>query len=291
MLESLQGDDAEAPLGLAQLISAIEAEERIQWLEEDEATSSDVLGSDPLFPLPANPEQREIIRTLSRDSGVVVQGPPGTGKTHTIANLVSALLAQGQRVLVTSQKPQALRVLREKMPPDIQALCISMTDVARGGSKELNESVTALSDKFNHFSRDIHEQRVKTLQERRETSRKLISQLKEQIRLSREKEMEVHTYISEGYSGKRSDVAEKVRETEELFTWFPVPLAVDAPTTPPLNSAELQELLSLLRQETPVRNARAKQILPTMEKNWQKLKKRRGRPFLKNYRESSETHF
>jgi very-short-patch-repair endonuclease len=265
MLESLQGDDAEAPLGLAQLISAIEAEERIQWLEEDEATSSDVLGSDPLFPLPANPEQREIIRTLSRDSGVVVQGPPGTGKTHTIANLVSALLAQGQRVLVTSQKPQALRVLREKMPPDIQALCISMTDVARGGSKELNESVTALSDKFNHFSRDIHEQRVKTLQERRETSRKLISQLKEQIRLSREKEMEVHTYISEGYSGKRSDVAEKVRETEELFTWFPVPLAVDAPTTPPLNSAELQELLSLLRQETPVRNARAKQILPTME--------------------------
>jgi len=265
MLESLQGEDAVAPLGLAQLISAIEAEERIQWLEEDEATSSDVLGSDPLFPLPANPEQREIIKTLSRDSGVVVQGPPGTGKTHTIANLVSALLAQGQRVLVTSQKPQALRVLREKMPLDIQALCISMTDVARGGSKELNESVTSLSDKFNHFSRDIHEQRVRTLQERRDTTRKLISQLKEQIRLSREKEMEVHTFVAEGYSGKRSDVAEKVHDMEEQFAWFPLPLAVDAPTEPPLNTAELQELLSLLRQETPQRVARSKQVLPKME--------------------------
>jgi very-short-patch-repair endonuclease len=265
MLESLQGEDAVAPLGLAQLISAIEAEERIQWLEEDDATSSEVLGEDPLFPLPANPEQREIIKTLSRDSGVVVQGPPGTGKTHTIANLVSALLAQGQRVLVTSQKPQALRVLREKMPPDVQALCISMTDVARGGSKELNESVTSLSDKFNHFSRDIHEQRVRTLQERRNATRMLISQLKEQIRSSRESEMEVHTFVAEGYSGKRSAVAERVNESEQHFDWFPLPLSSDAPVNPPLNSADLQELLGHLRQETPTRAARAKQTLPTME--------------------------
>ena len=265
MLESLQGEDAVAPLGLAQLISAIEAEERIQWLEEDDATSSDVLGEDPLFPLPANPEQLEIIQKLSRDSGVVVQGPPGTGKTHTIANLVSALLAQGQRVLVTSQKPQALRVLREKMPTEVQALCISMTDVARGGSKELNESVTSLSDRFNHFSRDIHEQRVRTLQERRDMTRKLISQLKEQIRLSRESEIEVHTLIAEGFSGKRSDVAEKVHELEEQFAWFPLPLAVDAPIKPSLSTAELQEFLSLLRQETPLRIARAKQVLPKME--------------------------
>lgn len=39
----------------------------------------------------------------NHDSGVVVEGPPGTGKTHTIANLVSALLARGQRILVTSE--------------------------------------------------------------------------------------------------------------------------------------------------------------------------------------------
>ena len=38
-----------------------------------------------------------------------MQGPPGTGKTHTIANLVSAYLAEGKRILVTSQKDQALR--------------------------------------------------------------------------------------------------------------------------------------------------------------------------------------
>src|SRR4030095_5501658 len=63
----------------------------------------------PLFPLPANPEQMRIMDRLRANNGVVVQGPPGTGKTHTIANLMSALLAEGQRVLVNSPKGQALR--------------------------------------------------------------------------------------------------------------------------------------------------------------------------------------
>ena len=49
------------------------------------------------FPLPANEEQKKIIRTLDMQAGVLVQGPPGTGKSHTIANLISHLLVTGQR--------------------------------------------------------------------------------------------------------------------------------------------------------------------------------------------------
>jgi len=55
---------------------------------------------DIYFPLPANEEQRRIIRSLERQKGVLVQGPPGTGKSHTIANLICHLLATGKRVLV-----------------------------------------------------------------------------------------------------------------------------------------------------------------------------------------------
>src|SRR5699024_8658039 len=43
------------------------------------------LAEDPLFPLPANDQQRDVVRRLGEDSGVVVEGPPGTGKTYTIA--------------------------------------------------------------------------------------------------------------------------------------------------------------------------------------------------------------
>ena len=70
-----------------------------------------------LFPLQFNDEQRQIVDRLSQQSGVVVQGPPGTGKSHTIANLVCHLLATGNRVLVTSHAPRALRILKDKIPP------------------------------------------------------------------------------------------------------------------------------------------------------------------------------
>ena len=69
-----------------------------------------------LMPLPTNPEQEQVARRLAEHRGVTVQGPPGTGKTHTIANLVSHLVGHGKTVLVTSQKEQALSVVRGQNP-------------------------------------------------------------------------------------------------------------------------------------------------------------------------------
>lgn len=92
MINLAESGDEKTPLGLAQLVTAIEADERVEWLQSTDATAPRELADDPLFPLPANAEQATIIDQLGSDSGVVVEGPPGTGKTHTIANLVSALL-------------------------------------------------------------------------------------------------------------------------------------------------------------------------------------------------------
>ncbi|WP_309057871.1 AAA family ATPase, partial [Streptomyces sp.] len=107
---------AVAPLGLAQLLYQLEAEDRRAWGTTGGRDVPPALGPDPLFPLLSNEAQREVLRRLQTDTGVVVQGPPGTGKTHTIANLVCALLADGKRVLVTSEKGQALKVLRQQLP-------------------------------------------------------------------------------------------------------------------------------------------------------------------------------
>ncbi|MGH9857614.1 MAG: AAA domain-containing protein, partial [Acidobacteriota bacterium] len=78
------------------------------------------------FPMPSNEEQRQIIEKLRSTSGVLVQGPPGTGKSHTIANLICHLLANGQRVLVTAKTPRALQVLQDKLPQPLQPLCINL---------------------------------------------------------------------------------------------------------------------------------------------------------------------
>jgi hypothetical protein len=76
-----------------------------------EETSNTILpGNEPegiLFSKPWNREQLRIAERLDRYGGVLVQGPPGTGKTHTIANLIGHLLAQGKTVLVTAHTVNA----------------------------------------------------------------------------------------------------------------------------------------------------------------------------------------
>jgi len=104
---------------------------------------------DILFTKETNNEQIEIIKSLYSHRAVVAQGPPGTGKTHTIANLLGHFLAEGKNVLITSQTKKALDVLKEKIPTDIQDLCISMLD---DDSNDLGNSVESISEKLGYLN-------------------------------------------------------------------------------------------------------------------------------------------
>jgi very-short-patch-repair endonuclease len=259
MLAALRGPRAKAPLGLAQLVTSMEAPERLAWLEAEGATAGELLGADPLFPLPANPEQMRIMERLRGNNGVVVQGPPGTGKTHTIANLVSALLAQGQRVLVTSQKAQALRVLRDKLPAEVAKLCVSVTDLDRGGSAELEASVKAMSNRYAGYDPAAHETEVERSREHRDELRQRVDALTDHVRALREAETVHHPAVAPGYEGTLGEIARRLRAEGEHHGWMPVPLAPGAGETPPLSAAEAVELLRLLAEETPARAARVHQ--------------------------------
>ncbi len=249
------------PLGLAQLVEAIEPADRVSWLDKA-GTSSSLLADDPLFPLPANQEQRDIIDRLAGDSGVVVEGPPGTGKTHTIANLVSALLARGQRVLVTSEKAQALRVLRDKLPPELQELCVSVTDAGRGGSAELNRSVSEIATRKAQFDPRRTAARIDEVAQRRETALSRRAMLTERIRQARASETLAHADVAPGYSGTPAEIVRKVTAQSANHDWLRGSLATD---TPPLSPEEFQTLLALYERSRPGRAERRRQHFPDLE--------------------------
>lgn len=98
---------------------------------------------DVLLSKEANKEQLEIAHRIERYNAVLVQGPPGTGKTHTIANLVGHFLAQGKSILVTSHTKKALNVLKEKVAPGLQNLCVS---VLEDSSRDMERSVDGITD-------------------------------------------------------------------------------------------------------------------------------------------------
>jgi very-short-patch-repair endonuclease len=247
------------PLGLAQLVEAIDAEDRVSWLEETGAAAGAHVADDPLFPLPANEEQSQIIGRLRGDTGVVVEGPPGTGKTHTIANLMSALLARGQRVLVTSEKAQALKVLRDKLPDGIQELCVSITDAGRGGSLELARSVSTLATEHSSFNPSRSRRLIEDLAGKLDQARNRRTAVLDSIRALRESETYEHAEIAPEYGGTLARIAEAVATSAPRFSWMPLPASGPLPLT----ALELQELRRELPGDTELRRRRRDQRIPT----------------------------
>ncbi|MGW5689358.1 AAA domain-containing protein [Nonomuraea sp. NPDC003754] len=188
ILETLQRPDASAPLGLAQLVLDLEKSERVARRTSSGQRADLLLGDDLLFPLPANAAQRSVLDRLQRDTAVVVQGPPGTGKTHTIANLLAALLARGKRVLVTSAKDQALSVVREKLPESLRELCVQFSYHHGRGSEDLERTISALSDHISSSSPEELRQRIAMLRVQRAGTLKRRAGLKDQIFDLRESE-------------------------------------------------------------------------------------------------------
>ncbi len=150
-----------------------------------------------------------------------MQGPPGTGKTHTIANLVPALPAQGQRVLVTSARDQALTVLRDKLPPAVRDLCVLLLSSARqDGADELERTINALTDQVAASDPEQLQDEIHQLAAQREEVRERITTLTEEVISLPEAEVYRHPETAPGYGGVLAAIVQRVRDNADHHSWI-----------------------------------------------------------------------
>ena len=155
LIEQLANDATAVPVGWQALVEDIEIGEGAveeTGLGRRQTRHPVEPPTETYFPLPTNREQRDIVDAINRQRGVLVQGPPGTGKSHTIANLICHLLATGQRVLVTAETPQALRVIKDKLPGELRALCVSLLGQGGDAFAELNSAIQGITAKHASYS-------------------------------------------------------------------------------------------------------------------------------------------
>jgi very-short-patch-repair endonuclease len=112
--------------------------------------------------LPADQAQRDLIKRVVGGTHTVIQGPPGTGKTHTIANLLSALLAEGKRVMVTAENERALHEVQGKLPESMRSLLLPL--FRGGGADSLGSSVNDIIHRTNGLSTPALEAEIKSLE-------------------------------------------------------------------------------------------------------------------------------
>jgi len=211
-----------------------------------------------LMPLPTNPEQEKVALRLAEHRGVTVQGPPGTGKTHTIANLISHLVGHGKRVLVTSQKEQALAVLRNKIPEDIRDLSVAVLGSSSASLGQLEQSVRAIYENAVGLDRGEAKQRIAQLDEDLTAAQRKIGLLRHQIAASIARERDSFTLGTATHTP--STLGTWLAEHEAELGYIPDEIPVDAAC--PLGAGEIADLFRLAQSITTGDRAAARLRLP-----------------------------
>ena len=202
---------------------------------EEQLASVGGESADILLSKEANKEQLEIARRIERYNAVLVQGPPGTGKTHTIANLMGHFLAQGKSVLVTSHTSKALRVLKDKVAPGLQNLCVSVLDDSNVDMSRSIEGITTYMSSTNSFElkRNMDDLAVK----RRDIMDKL-ADVRRKMFAAIHQECECIVYNGDSISPSKA--AEFVTAHSEDLSYIPGRVRKDSPL--PLTFDQLSDL-------------------------------------------------
>jgi hypothetical protein len=229
--------------------------------QKSRQASAGISATDILFGKEANPEQTRIAQRLEKYGSVLVQGPPGTGKSHTSANLIGHLLAQGKSVLVTSHTTKALRVLRQHVVEELRPLCVSVLDSDLDSRRQLEESVTAISNRLSESDADSLDDEATTLAKSR---RLLIEQLEVlHAELLKARTDEYREIVINGRSVSPSQAARKVANGVGKHDWIPGPVAAGEPL--PLTQGELVELYATSPKTTPEDDLHVDDPLPVVD--------------------------
>lgn len=216
-------------LGITPLVSTDKPREAVgAWSEPP----------DVLLSKPANEQQIQIARVLEQKRAVLVQGPPGTGKSHTIANLIGHLVAQGKRVLVTSHTTKALSVLRDHVVESLRPLCVSVLDNDSKGRAQLEESINGILTRLSTSSEDELAREAGDLAERRGA---LIAEIASIVNgLSKVRLAEYVPIVLADGSVEPAKAAAFVQEHADTIGWIPSGVHAGAPL--PLSVTALEEL-------------------------------------------------
>ncbi|KOV87261.1 hypothetical protein ADL03_07310 [Nocardia sp. NRRL S-836] len=237
ILDSVAGQIGESGVVPDGLLPLVDPDHR-PAAERSLATGALVeLDAEPFLPLPVNDQQLRVLTQVDAKAQVLVQGPPGTGKTHTVAALLSHLLAQGKRVLVTAHTDRALKEVRAKLPEAIAPLAVSVVGSSRSDLADLKVAVERISHVASEYDAeaarravDEHTAAIEELRLRRAGLHR---------RLLDARTREVTEYDVAVYRGTLAAIAQRLEAERQRFGWLADLVEVGEAAPSPLPSTDV----------------------------------------------------
>ncbi|XVS66404.1 AAA domain-containing protein [Actinosynnema sp. CA-299493] len=209
------GESGVVPDGLLPLV---DPDHRPTAERSPEAGALVELDADLFLPLPVNDRQLRVLTQVDAKAQTLVQGPPGTGKTHTVAALLSHLLAQGKRVLVTAHTDRALKEVRAKLPEAIAPLAVSVVGSSRSDLADLKVAVERISHVASEYDAEAARRAIEDHVTAVEGLRLRRAGLYRRLLDARGEEVAEHQVGD--YRGTLAALAQRVEAERERFGWI-----------------------------------------------------------------------
>ena len=142
----------------------------------------------------------------------------GLFQTHTAAALLSHLLAQGKRVLVTAHTDRALREVRDKLPTEIKPLSVAVVGSSREDMSDLKVAVERIAAAATEHDPEAARATIDECLEGIEALRQRRVELHRQLVGAREQEVREHEHA--GYHGTLAAIAKRHRTESDRFAWL-----------------------------------------------------------------------
>lgn len=235
-------DGGEVPDSVRYLVEIVKDERPVDERDPSHPSQVQISDTELYFPLLANDEQKQIAKRIEQSRGLLVQGPPGTGKSHAITNLVAHFLAKGRRVLVTSETPRALEVLKDMLPTEIRELCVIWLGSGPQAQESLKQSVHGITQRKVNWEPENEASKIAELERRLDQTRRDQAKLWHELTACREADIYQHTNVFGKYSGTLEKIAVCINNERQRFGWF-----LDWPESTADHRTSSDELLKLLQ--------------------------------------------
>jgi hypothetical protein len=227
------------------LLPLVDADFEPTTTSDPTAGASVVVDNEVFLPLPLNDVQLRILQRVDGHAQTIVQGPPGTGKTHMAAALITHLLAQGKRVLVTAHTDRALKEVRAKLPAAIRPLAVAVVGTDRSDMADLKVSVENISSRAtDHDGHDAVSTEADCLAEIDRLRRERAA-IHAKLMQARTDEVEPHSHA--GYSGTLAQIAQRYQDQADEYAWIADFVTPPAGISAPVGDDEAVRLLDHLR--------------------------------------------
>jgi len=103
------------------------------------------------------------------------------------------LLASDKRVLITAETGRALRVLKDKLPKQIQPLCVSLLGQSGDAFAELNSSVQEITKLYDAWNPGTYDRRLGDIDQELAAQRRSVAKIDAELLSLREAETALHS--------------------------------------------------------------------------------------------------